>query len=121
MSRTFDFHDMGLFLEIECPVSSQPTVVQCSRPVRPHVTPVVGVDKIQPGELLEIDMYLQYAGARESIIGGSAAGRITEPRETWNMKSWQRIGRGSKIADISMCSQLMPSPGTHPPKKRCSD
>ena len=55
MSRTFDFHDMGLFLEIECPGNAQVTIVRCSRPQNSH-NPVVEVDKIEPGRSREIDM-----------------------------------------------------------------
>jgi hypothetical protein len=55
MSRTFDFHDTGLFLEIECPGSAQVTIVQCSRPHNSKVNLVVEVDKLEPGETLEID------------------------------------------------------------------
>ncbi|KAK7883582.1 hypothetical protein LTR67_011080 [Exophiala xenobiotica] len=54
MSRTFDFHEMGLFLEIECP---RATIVPCARPQNSKFHhQVVEVDKIEPGTSLNIDM-----------------------------------------------------------------
>lgn len=55
MSRTFDFHEFGLILEIECPGSAQGTIVQCSRPQNSKANLIVEVDKIEPGETREID------------------------------------------------------------------
>ena len=66
--QIFDFHDMGLFLEVKCPGSSQPSVVQCSRPGSSNVTPVVQVDKIQPGEVLKIDMGEDFSKPRTILL-----------------------------------------------------
>lgn len=68
MSRTFDFHDMGLFIETECPGSAQITIVQCSRPESSKVNPVVEVDKIEPGESLEIDMGEDFSKPRAIFL-----------------------------------------------------
>jgi hypothetical protein len=55
MSRTFDFHDKGLFLEVKHPLSTQIVLIQCSRPENWRSRLVVDVDKIEPGGTLEID------------------------------------------------------------------
>jgi hypothetical protein len=56
MSRTFDFHEIGLVLEIECPGSAEVNIVQCSRPQNSKLHLVVDVDKIEPGGTREIDI-----------------------------------------------------------------
>lgn len=56
MSRTFDFHEIGLVLEIECPGSAEVNIVQCSRPQNSKLHLIVDVDKIEPGETREIDL-----------------------------------------------------------------
>jgi hypothetical protein len=55
MSRTFDFHEMGLFLEIECPKSAHVTVIPCTKPPDPNLNPVVEINKIEPGRSLTFD------------------------------------------------------------------
>ncbi|KAJ4523024.1 hypothetical protein HRR78_000514 [Exophiala dermatitidis] len=64
MSRTFDFHETSLFLEIECPRSAQVNVLQCSRPQRSTANPVVEVDKIEPGESVDFDMGEDFSKTR---------------------------------------------------------
>ena len=58
----FDFHEQGLFLEIECPVSTQIDVIQCSsmpsEVSKSHQSSwVFQVDEIEPGgmRMFEID------------------------------------------------------------------
>lgn len=68
MSRIFDFHDMGLFVEVECPGSAQVTVVRRSRPGNSIVNPIVEVNKIEPGEFLEIDMGEDFSKPRTVFL-----------------------------------------------------
>ena len=64
MSQIFDFHEMSLFLEVDCPGGVQVTVLQCSAPQNSEANRVVEVDKIEPGKAIEIDSVEDLFGPR---------------------------------------------------------
>lgn len=55
MSRKFDFHDTDLFVEVEHPTRAQMIVIQCSKPPRVESQLVIELDKMEPGDPLEIE------------------------------------------------------------------
>jgi hypothetical protein len=68
VSRKIDFHDTELFLEVEYPVSTRITIIQCSRPENWRSRLVVEVDKIEPGGTLEIDTGDDLVKPREMFL-----------------------------------------------------
>lgn len=55
MNRRIDFHDTELFLEVEHSTTMQVLIIPCLRPKNQVSQLVIEVNKLQPGEALQVD------------------------------------------------------------------
>lgn len=87
MIRTFNFHDFGLILEIECPGSAQVNMIQCSRPRNSNVNLIVDVDIFEPGETREIDIGETVSNSQHMFL----TRRDREGADRWWELHWTNV------------------------------
>jgi hypothetical protein len=68
ISRTIDFHEMELSLDIEHPATAQMIVLRSSRPQNVQWWPIIDVDELRVGEDLVIDTGLNQTINRKILL-----------------------------------------------------